>query len=78
MLEKNSQRLNMNRFIVEALEAHNKYRAYHNARPLVINDEISKIAQEVINNYIFGLFYLKLALIQTCVLLFRLPITVLK
>ena len=50
MLEKNSQRLNMNRFIKEALETHNKYRAYHNARPLIINDEISKIAQEVINN----------------------------
>jgi uncharacterized protein YkwD len=34
----------------EALEAHNKYRAYHNARPLVINNEISKIAQEVANH----------------------------
>ena len=50
MLQKNAHRLNMQRFMQEALDSHNKYRALHNARPLVLNNEISKIAQGVADN----------------------------
>ena len=49
-VSKNDERLNMKRFMREALESHNKYRALHNAEPLTINPEISKIAQEVADN----------------------------